>query len=183
MGETVAARRRHDEDVERDLALVIDAGRDAIKQELSIADRIDAKARGMLTLAGTWFAVVQGVAGLALREASGATTSTSFRIIITCAIISGFALIASVVVGHFVWKLRDEIEVTDDGLREMATEARVREDFEDRLVRHYGAVLKSRRANNKRRAANFDGLLPVWMLSLALSLVELSAALYMLAQL
>jgi hypothetical protein len=165
-----------------DLKLVVQAAQNAIAQEFQIAERLDAKSRNQVAIASTWFALVQAVVGLAFRSSDGPSSWLS-AIIIVCGAIGALALAATLVLSFIVWRPRDEDEVTPEGLRQMAEAARTRPDeFSDLMFRHYGAILRARRTNNKSRAEWFDRSVLPWVATLAGTLVELGAALYAIAQ-
>src|SRR4051812_43085316 len=50
-----------------DEKLVVEAAQNAVAQEFQIAERLDTKARNQMTVAGTWYALVTALAGVALR--------------------------------------------------------------------------------------------------------------------
>lgn len=161
----------------KDLAEVVQVGRDALTQEFQISERLDAKARGHVTLAGQWFAVVQAVAAVAFA-ARGIDDGWLLAVAATAAA-GGIALATTVVLSWRVWRIRDEEAVSPKGLLEMKEEAE-REESEalEPLVRHYASKLQSRRGTNRTRADALAWAERVWFVAMALPLVELVLALY-----
>ena len=132
------------ENTSGDIRLVLEAARDAIRQEFQIAERLDAKARNQMAIAGTWFAVVQGVAGLAIGDdETGSFFGWSYvTIIVVLAGAAGACLIVAMTLSYLVWRLRDEEEITHKALFEMADVARNPSDgLEDKLVAHNARIL------------------------------------------
>ena len=167
-----------------ELGLVVEAARKAVELEFQIAERIDAKARNQMTVAGAWYALVTAIAGVALR-AELDTGGDDWLV----ASIVGFAAAAGVCLGiamafsYGVWRLRTEPDVEPDGLRAMLDDARgPNVDVAEQLVEHYRALLARRRRTNKIRVRNFKRSVRWWIFGLGFALVELLVALAALAQ-
>jgi hypothetical protein len=155
---------------------VLDAARGALAQEFQIAERLDAKARGQMTLAGAWYAVVQAVAGIALRDA-GLSTGWKAAILGTAGL-SGLALVVAVVQSYQVWKLRNETDLNPEAIRDFGEWVRDDEtDVGGTLVGYYASILEKRQATNKQRSEAFDESVKAWFGALGLTLVELLTAL------
>jgi uncharacterized integral membrane protein len=176
----LARRGQHDDDMN----LVVEAARSAVAQEFNIAERLDAKARNQMTIAGAWYALVTAVAGVALRaqiDAGGDDWLVAAIVVFAAA--AGGCLIAAMLFSYRVWRLHHEPEVAPDGLLEMTVDAQDPDvDVAEQLVQHYRALLARRRANNKKRAASFQRSVTWWTASLVFALLELLAALIALAQ-
>jgi hypothetical protein len=163
--------------------LVIDAARAAVAQEFQIAERLDAKARNQMTVAGAWYALVQTFAGITLRVlVDSGGHDLLFAFIVAFAAVSAFCLIVAMFHSYRVWRLHQESEITREGIGEMLELAHDPSgDLGDKLAKHYGAILATRRDNNKKRAQSFKASVPWWIASLVLSLIELVLALWALA--
>jgi hypothetical protein len=163
---------------------VVDAARTAIAQEFQIAERLDAKARNQVTVGGVWFALVQAVASVAIKnEIDAGRTTWLFALLVVVALVAGACLVMTIVLSYDVWRLRDEVEITNESLEEMSEVARnPQDDLLDKMVAHYGFVLWTRRSNNKNRAQSFQNSIPWWMAALIAGLAKLVIAVAVLAQ-
>ena len=182
---TVIQREGRSSDVPKDrMQPVVDAARAAITQEFQIAERLDAKSRNQVVVGGAWYAGVQAIASIAIRDHIDAGGHPLlFAIVIAVAIVSGVLFGVSIIYAYGVWKLRDEHEITEKSLGEMAAAARDQNvDLLDQLVKHYGFILWTRRENNKKRAESFHRSIPFWIAGIFFGLVELVVALAALAQ-
>lgn len=157
-----------------DLKPVIDAAQAALDLENQRADRLDSKARNQMTLAASWFAVVQAVAAVALK----AGTPRGWVIVIAVvAVIAGVALVVAMRMSAEVWKLRPQPAVTQETLEDMATAAQTEpETFEERLILQYRHILGHAQETNERRADALQAATVWWWLTLGLALVELTVA-------
>lgn len=160
----------------QDLTQVVDVSRAALEQEFQISERLDAKARGQVTLAGQWYAVVQAVAAVAFA-ARGVDREWLFAVSAT-AVLGGLALAGAVTLSWRVWRLHDEDAVSPKGLLEMKAEA-TRDDGEvlELLVTHYASKLQSRRETNRSRSDALKCAERLWFVAMGLPLVELVLAL------
>lgn len=156
-----------------DRDLIIAAAREALERETERAGRLDSQARGQMTLAGNWFAVVQAVAAVALR----AGTNVVWLILVGLA-----ALAAAVCLGlamkksASVWKLRDRPEVgtvTIDQMRGALDTA----DFKDKMITEYQHLLGSFQLVNYDRALDLDKSVKPWWIALSVAMFELTLAL------
>lgn len=169
-----------------DLKPVIDAATSALELENQRADRLDSKARNEMTLAGSWFAVVQAVAAVALgsaavlgRNVHEAQTPVGWVIAIAVtAAFGGLALFGAMRQSTQVWKLRDQPAVTQETLEDM-TQARRSdpEHFEEQLIVEYRHLLGYAQKNNETRANALDAVTRWWWATMGLGLLELILAL------
>jgi hypothetical protein len=158
-----------------DLRYVVEAARTALDQEFQRAERYDTKARGQMTLAGSWFAVVQAVAAVALR---GNTPTGWIIAIASAAAIAGVALFAAMRTSAKVWSLRQQPAVNQATLEDMLVAAeRDPQAFGRQLVQLYRHLLGHAQEVNERRADAVDAATSVWWWALGLTLVELAIAL------
>lgn len=162
-----------------DIKLVLDAARAAVQQEFQIAERLDSKARNQLTVAGTWYALVTGLAGIALKmwiDTSSGSGLVAFIIVFAGA--GAVCLIVALVYSYRVWRLRVEPDIHPDGIAEMLADVHdPGVDVAERLVEHYRALLAMRRASNKIRSTNFKASVKWWLLALGFGLAELVTSL------
>jgi hypothetical protein len=166
------------------MRLVVDAARAAIDQEFKIAERLDAKARNQIAVGGAWYALVQAAASIAIKNYLDHGGNTPlFAWVLTLAAAGAVALGFAIAYSYSVWKLRDEKEITPDGLEAMAESAKdPGANMLDLFTRHYRFVLWHRRQNNKDRAESFKRSIPWWALSLAFGVAELLLAVALLAK-
>lgn len=162
----------HDHDADR----VIEIARTAIDQEFAIAERLDAKSRSLMTLAGSWFAVAQAVAGATLG-AKGVAHGWLYAVAILAGL-GALVLAATLWRGSRIWALRQEVDIVPETLFAMRERARVAEgDFSDDLLRHYAAILQSRRMTNLDRVAHTRKAERLWAVAVLFPLLELVVAL------
>ena len=154
---------------------VLDAGQAALALENQRADRLDSKARNQMTLAGSWFAVVQAVAVVALTE----HTPLGWVIVIAAtAAVAGAALIAAMRQSAKVWMLRPQPAVTQETLEDMTLAAqREPGTFDAQLVQQYRHMLGHAQEVNASRADALDAATAWWWATLGLALAELAVAL------
>jgi hypothetical protein len=167
-----------------DLRLVVDAAREAVSHEFEIAERLDAKARNQMTMAGTWYAIVSTVAAVALRaQVESGANDWLFAVVVALAVFGGACLIFTMFLSYRVWRLQKETLITHEGLSEMLADAhRPDVDVAEKLVEHYRALLAPSRANNKIRSETFKRAVPWWTASLIFGFVELVFSLIALIQ-
>jgi hypothetical protein len=149
-GERDAANR----DVAANLSHVIEIGSAALEQESLRAERFSDKATAQATLAGTWFAVTQVIAAVAL------TSHTKQGWIV--AIVAGIALqtVALCFLLHAtarVWKLRPREaigEETLEGLAQLADQPS--DEFAMEVIALYRHILYQVQDANEKRAEAFE---------------------------
>jgi hypothetical protein len=155
------------------LGEVLNTARAALDQEFQIAQLLDAKARGLVTLAGQWFAIAQAVAAVAFA------THKPHTWMLWAVGIS--ALVGAVAVGFLfvfswnVWKIRDEPAVSPRGLLQMRDVAE-HDPSATKLIDHYAALLRDRRATNKARADALADAQAAWFFAMGLPFIELGFA-------
>jgi hypothetical protein len=158
-----------------DLKAVLDVSRAQILQEFQISERLDNKARNQVALAGTWYALAQAVAGIALRTHGG--TSAWSVLIVVLAAFAGATLAITMIYSYRVWRLRPENDFTPDALRQMLSDAEENRSVIEGIVRTYANTLSTRRENNAARDAAFTTSTNWWMISVGLTLSEIFIAL------
>jgi hypothetical protein len=173
MSTTVLTSQRTDPTDGSRLDKVLEVAEGAIAEQFQISERLDSKARGQLTIAGAWFAVVQTVARSAF-DIRGLDDRWITWIIITAAA-GGAALIATMVLSSRVWRLRTESGIAPNGLIQMANDAR-RGAADEKLLLHYVDTLDRRFRNNDTRAKWMKWAQRVWYLAMLFPLAELAIA-------
>lgn len=154
---------------------VVEAARSALDQEFQRAERYDAKTRGQMTLAGSWFAVVQAVAAVSLR---GDTPTGWALAIAAAAVIAGVALFWAMRKSARVWRLRPQPAVNQETLEDMLSSVdREPERFGHQLVGLYRNLLGNAQAVNAERASALEGATGAWWWALLLAFAELAIAL------
>ena len=162
-------------DPPEDLSEVLTAARAALDQEFQVSERLDAKARGLATQAGQWFAVAQAVSAIAYS-----TKDAKDWMLYS---VAGTALAGAVALGVTfffcwrVWKVRDEPAVHPRGLQQMRAAALADAEAGSKLVDHYASHLADRRKTNKQRADALETAQWLWFFAVALPLVQLGLAL------
>lgn len=158
-----------------DLKPVVDAARAALELENQRAERLDSKARNQMTLAGSWFAVVQAVAAVALRSKTPLGWVIAIGVL---AAFGGVALVLAMRQSAQVWKLRPQPAVTQETLEDMTLSAQQEpETFEEKLVLEYRHLLGHVQQENANRADALDAATTWWWATLGFGLVELAVAL------
>lgn len=157
------------------LGHVLDMAGATVAADMSRANRFDEKARGIATLAGTWFAVTQAVSSLAL------TPHTKHGWVL--ALLAGLALQAValfmlLVRAASVWKLRERDEVGPETLDAMLRDVTEPADvFASQAVGFYRGVVKSTQEANQSRAGCFNKAMWWWWPVLVVGLLEVATAL------
>jgi len=160
----------------QDLGRVIDVGRAAIQQEYMIAERLDAKSRNLMTLAGSWFAVAQVVAGITLG-AQDVRSGWLYAVAILAGL-SGAFLASSLWQTSRVWSLKPEIDILPAALFEMEDRAKdPHSDLDVALVQHYASVLQTRRMNNEDRVFYLRRAERMWAFAVLFPLLEILVSL------
>lgn len=153
---------------------VLNTARAAVDQEFQISERLDSKARGLVVLAGQWFAVAQAVSAIAY------STKDAHDWMLYC--VAGTAAAAAVALGFTfffawqVWKVRPEEAVSPGGLMQMKAVADDPGSMGS-LIDHYATTLRNRRLANKRRSNALEVAERVWFAAMAFPLLQLGFAL------
>lgn len=172
---TLERKPDESDSLSEELKRVLDVGESAIAHQFQVAERLDAKARGLVALAGAWFAVTQAVAGVAYSSKPG-TVWLVLLLIATLA--GGLALVATFFFCYRVWTPRVEQELTHSGFRQLVDEALERDPaLIDELVNFYQRVIGYRRQNNKDRVKNLKHAQKAWWVAVSLTFSELIFAL------
>jgi hypothetical protein len=144
-----------------------------LDSEFARANRLDEKARGQATLAGSWFAVTQAVAAIAAGPGAEKGWLIALSIVLGLQAISLFVLM---VYAGKVWKQRERKEVgkeTLDPMKDSISEP----DFMERTVNFFTDTLDEAQEANKKRGKDFGCAYWWWWPVLVLGLVEIAAAL------
>jgi hypothetical protein len=138
----------------QNLAHALDAARAAIDAELSLAERLDEKARGQATLAGSWFAVTQAIAAISLTAHThkcwiyGLIAGLGLQAAAFCLLLRASAK---------VWRLQTELGVGVESLRAMERDTALpASSFASQAITFYCAILERARTANAKRADFFD---------------------------
>jgi len=157
------------------LAEVLATARAAVDQAFQISERLDAKARGLATVAAQWFAVAQAVSAVAF--ATSEARDWMLWSVGGTALSGGIALAALFFLCWRVWKIRDEQAVSPRGLIQMHEAAMNDPNAPKLLVDHYASLLRDRRKTNESRANALADAQLVWFAAMALPLIQLGFAL------
>jgi hypothetical protein len=165
----------HSDEPPEALAEVVHTARAAVEQEFQISERLDSKARGLVTLAGQWFAVAQAVSAVAYA------TKTPHDWMLYA--VAGLAATGAIALGFTflfawrVWRVRDEGAVSPGGLDQMKARALQDPNTMSLLVDHYASLLRDRRKTNKTRAEALTKAQWIWFAAMALPLIQVGFAL------
>jgi len=160
-----------------DLKEVVAVARGLLEREFSVAERLDAKARGQVMVAGQWFAVAQAVLAVALNN-DGVDHRWLLWTGASLAVGGGIALVLTTVLSWQVWRIREDREVTPQALIQMKDYA-LRPDrgvLED-LITQFASTLQVRRALNAARGVAQKRAEMAWFAAMALPLLEVFCAL------
>jgi hypothetical protein len=157
------------------VARVLDISRETLAFEFQRANRWDEKARGQATLAGSWLAVTQAVAAVAL----GSHAHKGWVVAATI----GLALQAGVFVmtlvrSAAVWKPRGREEFGSETLD--ALESRMDESSSEiaaALMGFYKQVLDEAQGGNEDRSNRFEKAMFWWWFVLGVGVLEIAVAL------
>jgi hypothetical protein len=165
------------------MGMVLDAARAAIAQEFQISERIDAKARNQMTVAAAWYGLVQAGASIVLRGNHPHLGRSWFWTIVALGIAGAVGFAWALLFSFRVWRVKDEEEVTVNGLLEMRTAAQdLGRDFANDLLQHYRSILQARRKNNAARVSDFRLSEWGWAACIVMALAEIVVALAVVTQ-
>ena len=153
----------------RDVSEAVAAARAAVDQEFQISERLDAKARGLVVVAGQWFAIAQAVSAIAYSTKDAHDWMLYW--VAGTAVAGGAFLALTFVFCWNVWKLRNEPAVSPRGLMQM------KEADPALLVDHYASILEDRRVTNSKRRRALEVAQLLWFGAMALPLIQLGFAL------
>ncbi|HEY2768007.1 MAG TPA: hypothetical protein VGI76_07090 [Solirubrobacteraceae bacterium] len=159
----------------QNLAHVLDIARGTLDSEFQRANRLDEKARGQATLAGSWFAVTQAVAAIAIS--TNAAKGWIIGLVVGLAI-QAIALVVNLAYAADVWRLREREEVGRETLE--ALKKRVAEPvgaFAGDMIDFYTRILDEAQLANESRGKSFEKASRWWWPVLVIGLAEIAAAL------
>ena len=160
---------------DQSLAEVIAVARAAVEQEFQITERLDAKARGQVTLAGQWFAIAQAVSAVAFAAKGG--EGLLLWLVAATAVIGGGVLVIVFVKSAQVWRLREEKALSPQGILQLRDKALADESPLEATTRHYASTLQKRRATNVDRRTALECAETWWYAGMAFPLVQIILAL------
>jgi hypothetical protein len=138
----------------QNIAHILDAARAAIDAEFRRAERLDAKARGQATLAGSWFAVTQAIAATSLTAHThkgwvyGLVGGLLLQAVALCLLLRASAT---------VWRLKTREDLGVNSLRAMKDDMnRPESEFAAEAIDFYAGILEEAKAANAERADAFD---------------------------
>lgn len=159
----------------QNLAHTLDVARATLDKEFLRANRLDEKARGQATLAGSWFAITQTVAAIAVG------THAAKGWIIAVVVCLGIQAVALVVVLRWmfdVWKQRDRNEVGIETLGALKDRiANPVDVFASEMIDTYASILDEAQQANEERGKSFGYASDWWWIVLGTGLAEIAAAL------
>lgn len=143
------------------LSILLSAATAAVDEEFRRSERLDAKSRNQVTVAGTWFAVAQAVVvGLVNGDLGSSGTQSASAFVPWLAATGGIAALLTAIatlVSYRAWRLRDDPALGINTIREYIDFARAGNAAVGvKLVSAYADVASGRRANNAKRASAVD---------------------------
>ncbi len=134
-----------------DLKHVLDTARDALDHEFRRAERLDAKARGQATLAGSWFTVALTASALVFRSSN--VPAWLVFTLVACLLLGGLSLALLLHASSRVWRLQTRDDVTPATLDAMEESAgRGDPEFARNMIKTYRAILDGAQRANAARA-------------------------------
>lgn len=138
------------------LSILLSSATAIIEEEFRRSERLDAKSRNQIALAGSFFAVVQaGVIGLLnglLGPSEHHKASSFVPWLAGAGGLAGFALIIAAVVSYRAWRLLDDPALKIKTIRDYLGPARDGNPAVGaRLIDAYATIAEGRRANNRKR--------------------------------
>lgn len=138
-----------------DLKHVLDTARAALDHEFQRAERLDAKARGQATLAGSWFTVALAASALVFRSDSGPAWLTI--VLVACLTLGGASLFLLLLASSRVWRLQTRDDIKPDTLLAMEQSAGQSDpEFARRMLSTYRKILAGAQEANDARATALD---------------------------
>jgi hypothetical protein len=163
------------------LSILLSSATAIIDEEFRRSERIDAKSRNQIALAGTFFAVVQaGVIGL-LNGVLGAREDHQASAFVPwlagAGAVAGFALVVAVFVSYRAWRLLDDPTLGVKTIRDYLEAARDGNPAVGvKLVGAYAQIAEGRRVNNRLRTDALEHATVACGLAFACITVELILA-------
>jgi len=163
------------------LSILLDAATALIDEEFKRSERLDAKSRNMVTVAGAFFAVVQAVVVGFINETLGATaTQGASPFILWLAVAAGVATLGlgiALVWSYEAWKLRSDETLKVKTIRDYRDAAYEGNPVVGaKLVDAYAWIAEKRREVNEERAKAVDAAAIACMGAMALIAAELALA-------
>ena len=133
---------------------VLDTARAALDHEFQRAERLDAKARGQATLAGSWFAVTQAVAAVSIRGDTPKGLVIAIAVIVIAQATALFLLFRA---SAKVWRLKTRDDIGSETLAAMGRDAEKGDPaFASKAVAQYRYILHGAQQANAERARALD---------------------------
>jgi cellobiose-specific phosphotransferase system component IIC len=161
--------------------MLLDAATAIIDEEFKRSERLDAKSRNMITVAGAFFAVVQAVVAALINETltATATQETSPFVLWLCvaAGISTLGLLIALTWSYEAWRLRDDEALQVKTIRDYRDAAYSGNPAVGaKLVDAYAQIAEDRRKVNAERADAVDAAAIACGIAMALIGIELVLA-------
>jgi hypothetical protein len=143
------------------LTLLLNAATSIVEEEFKRSERLDAKSRNMLTVTGTFFAVVQAVVAALINETLGTTAtepaSPWIPWLMGMAGLAIVGLLIAVTWSYEAWRLRDEEALQVKTVRAYRDAAHAGNPAVGvKLVDAYSDIAEDRRKVNAERADVVD---------------------------
>ncbi len=152
---------REDGGAATQLTILLDAATSIIDEEFKRSERLDAKSRNMITLTGTFFAVVQAVVAALINETLSATgTQAASPLILWLMVAGGVATVGlgiALTWSYEAWRLRNDEALQVKTIRDYRDAAYAGNPAVGaKLVDAYAKIAEDRRKVNAERATAVD---------------------------
>jgi hypothetical protein len=163
------------------LSILLSSATSMVDEEFKRSERLDAKSRNQITIAGSFFAIVQAVVVGLINGSLGATETTGRSSFVgwlaAAGAAAGIALVVALAFSYRAWKLREDDALEPDTLTDYISYAQKgNEAVAVKLVTAYAEIAKQRRDNNETRAKAMEHAARACFIALAFVSVELTLA-------
>jgi hypothetical protein len=143
------------------LTILLDAATAIIDEEFKRSERLDAKSRNMITVAGTFFAVVQAVVAALVNETLGATDTQAaspwIPWLMVAAVVATIGLGIALTWSYEAWRLRKDEALKVKTIRDYRDAAYAGNPAVGaNMVDAYAKIAEDRREVNAERADAVD---------------------------
>lgn len=163
------------------LSILLDSATSMIDEEFKRSERLDAKSRNQITIAGSFFAVVQAVVIGLINGSLGATEQDPASSFVPWLAVAGGAAAVTLAVAlgfsYRAWRLHDDPTLSPETIDEYREHARQGNPAVGvKLIGAYSQIAKGRRENNAKRAKSLERAAIVCAIAMTFIFAELVLA-------
>jgi hypothetical protein len=160
------------------LSILLSSVTAMIDEEFKRSERLDAKARNQITIAGTFFAVVQAVVVGLINGSLGATEthgrSSWVWVLSIAGVIGGISVVGALYYSYRAWQLQDDSVLEAETITEYVNQAREGNPAVGvNLIKAFSTILEDRRGKNRLRAESVESAAKACAFALAFVSIEL----------